>query len=126
MVEQFLHHSCGGWPDSVGLEQRTLPAQDQACHLLTRQMIELRLALARHLGGPGAELGVELAQRLRVAAGEELAGDVVDPSLFHLSLVLRRPRPGWIDEEAIVLRTLPVRPLGQRLAAEARPHNRRL
>jgi hypothetical protein len=63
------------------------------------------------LQAPAERVRVPVVDVAEGAAGQAVAADVVHAALFHLPLVLGGPGPAGGDEEAVVLRALPVRAL---------------
>ena len=60
-------------------------------------------AAPRGLDAPPQEVAIAVVDVAEGAAGEGVALDIVDPTLFHLAFVLGRPRPTGRDEKAVVL-----------------------
>jgi hypothetical protein len=63
-------------------------------------------AAAGGLDTPAEQMAVAVVEIAKVAAGQGVAFDVVDPTLFDLAFVLGRPRPTGGDEKAVVLGAL--------------------
>jgi len=67
---------------------------------------------------PGAHVGIGLRQQGGRAAAEEIAFDVVDAALLDLALVLGRAHAAGGDEKAVVLGTLTIALLDERVIAQ--------
>ena len=114
--QQLLHQHGRGRADSGRLLATTVPREDDARDFPGRRMIERGLPLTRHRRRVMRRSEVMLGRRDLDGAGT---------ALLDFALVLWRPGRRRRDAEAVVLGTLAVGALNDRIAAETGEHHGR-